>query len=295
MFTLPIRNLLTFASHKIRYKMSKTILITGASSGFGKGTAIGLAKKGHRVIAGVHVEPLKTILLEDAKKAGVELEVIVLDVTKESDRQFVFKNYEIDILMSNAGVMETGPVAEIPMENVRNNYEVNVFAPIQLAQGFLPQMVKRGSGKVIFTSSMGGLLTVPFAAVYTSTKHALEGIAEGLKDELTGTGVEICTVNPGVFGTGFNDRGAETLMKWWNPVNSLSKMEVIQAFADPKGLENQLDPQIMIDGMIKVAEEENSQFRNVIPEEIIPWIKATQTQAWNAKKNDFLTVDPTSL
>lgn len=275
--------------------MSKTILITGASTGFGKGTAIGLAKKGHRVIAGVHVEPLKTALLEEAKKIGVQLEVIVLDVTKESDRQFAFNNFEVDVLMSNAGVMETGAVAEIPMENVRKNFEVNVFAPIQLAQGFLPQMVKRGSGKVIFTSSMGGLITVPFAAIYTSTKHALEGIVEGLKDELHGTGVEICTVNPGVFGTGFNDRGAETMLKWFNPSKSLSKPEVMGALADPKQLEHQLDPQLMIDGMIRVAEEEDSLFRNVIPEEIIPWIKATQEQAWKARKDDFLVVDPNSL
>ena len=112
--------------------MSKTILITGASSGFGKGTAFGLAKKGHKVIAAVHVEPLKTILMEEAKQEGVEMEVIVLDVTKESDRKFAF-NYDVDVLMSNVGIMETGPVAEIPMENVRKNYEVNVFAPLQLA------------------------------------------------------------------------------------------------------------------------------------------------------------------
>ena len=274
--------------------MSKTILITGASSGFGKGTAIGLAKKGHKVIAAVHVEPLKTILLEDAKKAGVEMEVIVLDVTKASDRQFVF-NYEIDVLMSNAGVMETGPIADIPMENVRRNFEVNVFASIELVQGFVPQMVKRGSGKIIFTSSMGGLLTVPFGAVYTSTKHALESIAEGLKEELAGTGVEVCTVNPGVFGTGFNDRGAETMLKWFNPATSSTKPEVIEALFANSGLDSQLDPQIMIDAMIRVAEEDNSLFRNVIPEAIIPWIKAIQTQAWVARKNDSVLVDPNSL
>ena len=274
--------------------MSKTILITGASSGFGKGTAIGLAKKGHKVIAAVHVEPLKTILLEDAKKAGVEMEVIVLDVTKASDRKFAF-NYEIDVLMSNAGVMETGPVADIPMENVRRNFEVNVFASIELVQGFVPQMVKRGSGKIIFTSSMGGLLTVPFGAIYTSTKHALEGIAEGLKEELVGTGVEVCTVNPGVFGTGFNDRGAENMLKWFNPATSSTKPEVIEALFANSGLDNQLDPQIMIDAMIRVAEEDNSLFRNVIPEAIIPWIKATQQQAWVARKDDSIVVDPNSL
>ncbi|GAA5225446.1 SDR family oxidoreductase [Membranihabitans marinus] len=274
--------------------MSKTILITGAGSGFGKGTAIGLAKKGHNVIAGVQVEPQKTYLLEEAQKEGVNLEVIVLDITNANDRQAAFQ-YQIDVLMSNAGVMETGPVAEIPMENVYKNYEVNVFAPIALAQGFLPQMVERGSGKVIFTSSMGGLITVPFGAIYTSTKHALEGLAEGLKDELMGTGVEICTVNPGVFGTGFNDRGAETMMKWFNPEKSLSKLETIQAIFESGGLDNQLHPQPMIDAMIRVAEEDNSLFRNVIPEEIIPWIKATQERTWSIRKNDTVSLDPNSL
>jgi short-subunit dehydrogenase len=274
--------------------MSKTILITGASSGFGKGVAIGLAKKGHRVIAGVHVEPLKTILLEEAKQAGVELEVIVLDVTNETDRQFAF-NYDVDVLMSNAGIMETGPVAEIPMQNVRKNFEVNVFASLEMAQGFLPKMVKKGAGKVIFTSSMGGLISVPFASIYTATKHALEGIAEGLKEELTGTGVEICTVNPGIFGTGFNDRGAETMMKWFDLEKSLSKPEVLQAVFESDGLANQLDPQLMVDAMIRVAEEENSLFRNVIPEAIIPWIKATQENTWQVRKNDSISVDPSSL
>lgn len=275
--------------------MNKTILITGASSGFGKGTAIGLAKKGHRVIAAVHVEPLKTILLKEAQKEHVELEVIILDVTKESDRQFAASHYDVDVLMSNAGVMETGPVAEIPIENVRRNYEVNVFAPLQLAQSFLPKMVKKGSGKIVFTSSMGGLITVPFAAIYTSTKHALEGIAEGLKEELTGTGVEICTVNPGVFGTGFNDRGAETMLKWWNPEQSLSKPEIIYPFTDTSALEQQLNPRLMIDAMIRIAEEDNSLFRNVIPESIIPWIKKTQEHTWQARKNEMLTINPNSL
>ncbi len=272
----------------------KRILITGAASGFGKGTAIGLAKKGHHVIAGVQIEPQKTALLVEAKKEGVELEVIVLDITKESDRQWVFQR-EIDVLMNNAGFMETGPVADIPMENVRRNFEVNVFATLEMTKGFLPQMVKRGSGKVIFTSSMGGLITVPFGAVYTATKHALEGLAEGLKDELMGTGVEICTVNPGVFGTGFNDRGAETMLKWFNPETSLSKMETIEAVFQSGGLDNQLDPQEMIEAMIRVAEEDNSLFRNVIPEAIIPWIKATQERTWTIRKDESVSLDPNSL
>lgn len=274
--------------------MSKKILITGAGSGFGKGAALGLAKRGHQVIAGVQIEPQKSDLLQEAKNQGLELEVLVLDITKASDRQFIFQK-EIDVLINNAGIMETGPVADIPMENVRRNFEVNVFGNLEIAKGFLPQMVKRGSGKVIFTTSMGGLITVPFGAVYTATKHALEGLVEGLKDELMGTGVEICTINPGVYGTGFNDRGAETMLKWFNPATSLSKMETIQAVLEASDLDSQLDPQELIDAMIRVAEEENSLFRNVVPEAIIPWIKATQERTWKIRKNDTVSLDPNSL
>ncbi len=277
--------------------MSKTVFITGAESGFGKGVAIGLAKKGHKVIAGVQVEPLKTILLADANTAGVELEVIVLDVTKESDRQYAFSRYAhaVDVVISNAGVMESGPVAEIPMEKVRRNYEVNVFSSLAIARGFLPSMVKKGKGRMIFTSSMGGLLTMPFAAIYTSTKHALEGIAEGLKDELFGTGVEICTINPGVYGTGFNDRGAETMEKWFDPANTLTKPEVLQAAIEGGDLKGQLDPQELIEAMIRVAEEENPKFRNVVPEVIIPWIQATQAKTWETKQDDTIFINPKSL
>lgn len=274
--------------------MGKRILITGAGSGFGKGAALGLAKKGHHVIACVQIEPQKSDLLQEAKSKGVELAILVLDITNPSDRQFIFQK-EIDVLINNAGIMETGPVADIPMENVRRNFEVNVFGSLEIAKGFLPQMVKRGSGKVIFTSSMGGLITVPFAAIYTATKHAMEGLAEGLKDELAGTGVEICTINPGAYGTGFNDRGVETMMKWFDPAKSLSTAETIQAVLGAGSLDHQFDPEGLIDAMIRIAEEDNSLFRNVLPEAIIPWIKATQERTWTIRKNDSVSIDPNSL
>lgn len=269
--------------------MSKRILISGAGSGFGKGAALELANRGHSVIAGVQIAPQKTELMQSAADAGVELQVVVLDITDETDRQAAF-SHEIDVLINNAGVMETGPVAEIPMANVRRNYETNVFGTLAMVQGFAPQMVKRGSGKIINVTSMGGLITVPFGAIYTSTKHALEGLTEGLKMELAGTGVEICTVNPGAFGTGFNDRGGETMMRWFNPQNSLCRPEVLAILQG--GLGEQLDPQIMIDALVRVAEEDASKFRNVVPDAIVPWIKATQANAWEAGKDDSLWIDP---
>ncbi|WP_421725882.1 SDR family oxidoreductase [Bauldia sp.] len=269
--------------------MTKRILITGAASGFGKGAAFELARRGHAVTAGVQIAPQKTDLMRDAKEASVTLRVEVLDITSKEDRQAALRN-EIDVLVNNAGIMETGPVAEMPMDHVRRNFETNVFGTLALTQGFARQMVTRGAGKIVMVTSMGGLVTVPFAAVYTATKHALEGLTEGLRMELAGTGVEICTVNPGAFRTGFNDRGAETMNRWFDPKTTLSRPELLAAVSG--GLDDQFDPQGGIDTLVQVAEEDGSKFRNVTPEAIAPWIKAMQARAWSAGKNDSLWVDP---
>ncbi len=274
--------------------MSKRILITGAASGFGKGAALDLARRGHTVTAGVQIAPQATELMAAAADAGVDLDVVILDITDEDDRQAAFAN-DIDVLINNAGVMESGPAAEIPMARVRKNFEVNVFGTLAMIQGIAPQMVERGAGKIINVTSMGGLITVPFVSIYTATKHALESITEGLKFELAGTGVEVCTINPGAYGTGFNDRGAETMFRWLDPATSLTRPEVFQAFMEGGGLDDQLDPQGLVDAMVALAEEEGSKFRNVVPAEIIPWIKAIDEITWEADQDTVLFLDPTSL
>jgi short-subunit dehydrogenase len=215
-----------------------------------------------------------------------------LDITAEVDRRAALSR-EVDVLINNAGIMEAGPVAEIPMDLVRRNYETNVFGTLAMCQGVAPQMVRRGSGKIVNVTSMGGLVTVPFAGIYTSTKHALESLTEGLRDELAGTGIEICTVNPGLFGTGFNDRGAEAMMRWFDPSKTLSRPELLANLES--GLEGQLDPQLVVDALVRIAEEDASRFRNVIPEEIVPWIRAIQEKAWTAEKGDALFLDPGSI
>jgi short-subunit dehydrogenase len=269
--------------------VSKRILITGAASGFGKGTALELARRGHSVIAGVQIAPQKTTLMRAAQEVGVQLEVVVLDITNEADRQAAFA-HEVDVLVNNAGVMETGPVAEIPLELVRRNFETNVFGTLAVTQGFAGQMARRGSGKIVIVSSMGGLITVPLGAVYTATKHALESLAAGLKAELAAAGVEVCIVNPGAFGTGFNDRGVETMKRWFDPEGSPSPPELLVGLEGV--LENQLDPKLMIDTLVRIAEEDASKFRNVVPEEIAPWLRAMQAKAWEVGRDDALWVDP---
>lgn len=156
--------------------MSKTILITSAATGFGKGAAIGMAKNGHNVIATAHVASQVTPLREEAKALGLNnLRVERLDLTDAYDMAYA-QTWDVDVLWNNAGMGEAGPVFEMPLDLVRNNYEVNVFLPLQLTQGFIKKWVeqKQQGKKIVFTSSMGGLFTPANWGVYVSTKHHAE-------------------------------------------------------------------------------------------------------------------------
>ena len=117
--------------------MSKTILITGAGSGFGKGAAIGMARNGHAIIATVHVASQVTPLREEAEALGLKnFRVERLDLTDPYDVTYA-QSFDVDVLWNNAGMGEAGPVFEMPLDLVRKNYEVNVFLPMQLTQGFI--------------------------------------------------------------------------------------------------------------------------------------------------------------
>ncbi|WP_337966377.1 SDR family oxidoreductase [uncultured Flavobacterium sp.] len=262
--------------------MSKTILITGAASGFGKIAAFDLAKKGHKVIATAEVYPQMSDLIREAKDSGIELIADKLDVTDSRDIEYIINKYEIDILISNAGIMEGGPIAEQPLDLVRYMFDVNVFGGLQLAQGFIKKWVnQKKAAKIVFTTSMGGLWTVPYVAAYCASKHAMESIAEGLKTELAQFNIKIATCNPGVFGTGFNDRGVDSIFRWYNPEKNFTPPTAFDGAAD--SLKDQLDPQSMADTIVNVALDENSNFRNVHPKETEDFVKQLQAEAWIAK------------
>jgi Short-chain dehydrogenases of various substrate specificities len=262
--------------------MSKRILITGAASGFGKIAAFDLAKKGHKVIATAQVYPQMSDLIGEAKEQGVEITVDKLDVTNIEDIAYITKKYDIDILISNAGIMEGGPIAEQPIALIRSMFDVNVFGGLQLAQGFIKKFIdEKRPGKIVFTTSMGELWTVPYVAAYCASKHAMGSIAEGLKTELAPFNIKIATCNPGIFGTGFNDRGVDTIFRWYNPETNFTPPSAFDGTAE--ALANQLDPQSMAECIVDVALDENSKFRNVHPRETEDFVKKLQAEAWTAK------------
>ncbi|CAM3422807.1 SDR family oxidoreductase [Parendozoicomonas haliclonae] len=261
--------------------MSKTILITGAGSGFGLGAAIGLAKKGHKVIAGVYIYQQVTVVKQLFQDEGLDITVMKLDVNDRYDHQRAWE-YDIDILVNVAGTGATGPIAEIPVDYCREVMETNIFGPLELTQGFVPAMVKRGSGKIFFVSSMAGLTTYPFLAPYNASKHAMEAIVQCMKDELKDFGIRVATFNPGAYRTGFNDRIYEQVDEWYDPKVNFTKegpiRDIQKLLAGP---DLQIPPQSMIDMMVDVIpSDEPHPFRNMLPPDIVDWCKDYQKRMW---------------
>ncbi|WET50125.1 SDR family oxidoreductase [Chryseobacterium indologenes] len=262
--------------------MSKTILITGAASGFGKIAAFDLAKKGHKVIATTQVYPQMSDLIREAKGQEIELIVDKLDVTNPRDLDYIHQKYDIDILVSNAGIMEGGPIAEQPIDLIRSMFDVNVFGGLELAQGFIKKFIdQKKPGKIVFTTSMGELWTVPYVAAYCASKHAMGSIAEGLRTELAPFNIKIATCNPGVFGTGFNDRGVDSIFRWYQPEKNFTPLSAFDGAAE--SLAHQLDPQSMAECIVNVILDDHSNFRNVHPKETEDFVKQLQAEAWTAK------------
>ena len=257
--------------------MGKTIFITGAGSGLAKGASLGLAKKGHRVIATTELTSQKTDLMREADEQGLNMEVFKLDITNARDREQISK-YEFDVFVANAAINEGGPLGEVPMDRFRALFEVNVFATLETVQLAAKKLVRKGSGKIVFMSSMAGISATPYVGPYTATKHAIEGIAQTLKSELEEFGVKVATINPGAFETGFNKRSGEEIWKWFDDEKNYTRKEDI--LEQQKGLEDQFDPEDMIQKMIEIIPAENHKFRTVYPEETEKQLKQTQAERW---------------
>src|SRR5262245_50184409 len=264
-------------------QMAKTILVTGAGSGFGRGAALGMAKNGHNVIATVQVSPQVTPLREEADRLGLRnVRVERLDLTDPYDIAQAL-SWDFDVLWNNAGQGEPGPVWEIPVDLVRRNFEINVFLPLALTQGVVRKWVaNKTQGKVVFTSSMGGLFTPANWGTYVSTKHALESIAEALQQELVPYGIKVQTINPGAYYTGYNETMADNPFRWLDETKYFTRRSDLRKkfddfFAAPDG---KMDPKEMIDRMIEIVPADTGLFRNVVPKATEDMLKQHQEAAW---------------
>lgn len=179
---------------------TKTILLTGASSGFGLEIANLLAQRGHRVF-GTSRKP-------DGDRAAVRM--LALDVTDEASckacmEQVLAEAGQIDVLINNAGSGLTGAIEHCSEEEIRWQMETNFFGAVRMMQLGLAAMRPQKTGRLITIGSLAGHAALPYQGIYSASKHALEAINEALRMELRGSGIDATIVCPGDFQTGFTD------------------------------------------------------------------------------------------
>ena len=260
----------------------KTLLITGAGTGFGNEAAMRLAEKGFDVIAAVEIYAQVQPLKRQAVERGVNLRVVKLDVTNEGDRKKALA-WNVEILVNNAGILEGGAVVDIPGFNMRNEFEVNVIGPVLLTQGIAKRMAKRGEGRVVWVSSREGLNVNPFTGIYAASKHAVEAIAQTMAIEMQEFGVEVATVNPGPFLTGFNDRGFQTWESWVD--NAEERQFDYSKISFPRA---QFNPEAVYATLTAVAAGEVDTFRNLEPKSMLEETKKNMENDWTKKVKDGL-------
>jgi short-subunit dehydrogenase len=180
------------------------ILITGCSSGIGKATALYLKQKGMTVYATAR----KIDTLKELADAGCH--VLSLDVNDEKSMGIAVAAVEaahgsVGVLINNAGYSQSGAIEAVPLERVRAQFETNVFGLIRMSQLVLPAMRKKGKGKIINVSSMGGAFTFPGGGIYHAAKHAVESLSDALRFEVRGFGVDVVILQPGLIRSGFSE------------------------------------------------------------------------------------------
>jgi len=198
----------------------KKILITGARQGMGRDYGFELARRGHEVLATTETELQAKELRLEAEERGLKLNIAKLDIREAADYEQVVE-FEPDVLINNAAIGESGPLAEIPMERLRANFETNVHGTIALTQEVLKGMIERENGRVIIISSVGGKIVLPYLGAYNMTKFALEAAADAFRQELSHHGIKISVVEPGAIDTGFNERMIATKYKWFDEKDRL--------------------------------------------------------------------------
>lgn len=187
--------------------MKKTVLITGSGTGIGKDTAIALAMKGHKVIATTETEDQAEALRTELKEKFIDMQIFKLDITSSEDRNKITE-FDLDVLINNGAIGETGPLSEIAMERVRLNFEVNLFSTLELSQLALIKMMEKNKGSILFVSSLAGRIVMPFMAPYSMTKFALSSGAEAMRHEIrrVNRNVHVSLIEPGAYHTGFNQQ-----------------------------------------------------------------------------------------
>jgi NAD(P)-dependent dehydrogenase (short-subunit alcohol dehydrogenase family) len=198
----------------------RVVLITGCSSGIGRACVPYFAARDWRVIATARrIETIRDLASEN-------VDALPLDVADESARMNAIEETlkragRLDVLVNNAAYSQAGPLAEVSLDEMRAQFETNLFGAFRLAQLAIPQMRKQSAGRIINVSSIVGRVSFPFAGLYAGTKWAMEAMSDTLRVELKPFGVSVIVVEPGAVSTRFSENSSQFLARFKNDPNSM--------------------------------------------------------------------------
>jgi NAD(P)-dependent dehydrogenase (short-subunit alcohol dehydrogenase family) len=246
-----------------------TVIITGCSSGFGELTALAFARRGHTVFATMRDVTKRTTLETAAQAEHLDLTVLALDVDDSSSvasaiATVVAAGNGIDIVVNNAGIEFKGPLEHASDEEIRRQFETNVFGPIRVLREVLPTMRAQRSGSVVNVGSLAGRVARPYGGIYAASKHAVEALTESLYSELKPFGIRVHVVEPGQFATSLPDNQRDLAAfgpdsPYWD---SSTRFEA--ALPTIAGHGDQADPQLVADVIVRVATDPDAPLRTLV-------------------------------
>lgn len=203
----------------------KTVLITGATDGLGRATALLLAQRGYRVFAAGRSEEKRAQLDALAREKKLPLETLEMDVCDDVSVQHGVSEVfaiagGIDFLINNAGVNFTAAVEDLRLDDWRRQFETNFFGVLRVTQAVVPHMRERCRGRIIMMSSVSGFVTAPTQGAYSSSKFALEAMSNALRLELHPFGIQVVLIEPGYIVTGIQQAALELSKPYLSQMNT---------------------------------------------------------------------------
>ncbi|MDC8004319.1 oxidoreductase [Aureisphaera galaxeae] len=232
--------------------MKKVILVTGASSGIGKATALQLIEEGHTVYGlARRVENMQDLIAAGGK--AMSMDVTVHNQVKAVISEILKKEQRIDVLVNNAGFAVYGAIEDVSYDDAKRQFEVNMFGLAEVTKAVLPTMRSQQSGKIINISSVGGKIYSPLGAWYHATKHALEGWSDCLRIEVKQFGIDVVIVEPGAIKTEFGEVMAENFARSEHSVYAPLAHNMMNAVKSTYETKGQSSPPTVIADVISKA------------------------------------------
>jgi short-subunit dehydrogenase len=239
----------------------KVVMVTGASSGIGKAVAEYLAGNGFRVYGTSRSEKNAGVKIDNSNGF---LEMISLDVCSEESAanavKYVFeKEGSIDILINNAGFGIAGSVEDTSPEEAYSQFSTNFFGMLRMCRSVLPIMRKQHRGLIVNTSSVAGIISIPFQSMYSASKYAVEAMTEAMRMEVKPFGIRVSMVEPGDTKTGFTDKRVFTAGSMTNPAYHDAFTKSINAMA--KSEQNGPNPTNVVKSVASIIRRKNPPIR----------------------------------